>query len=100
MNNTQLMSLLRTFLQMVGTFVTSHSLLGVETAKWWELIAGIIIMVAPTIWSMYAHTDTAMIENVTAMPDVAKIIPTARANPESAIVAIAADPAQPKVVTQ
>jgi hypothetical protein len=98
MNQEQLLSLLRTFLQMAGTFVLGHGVFGANTSQWWELITGVIIMVVPTIWSMYAHTDHALIANVTAMPDVKKIIVAPGAT--DGVGAAAADPAQPKVVTQ
>jgi hypothetical protein len=98
MNNTQMLSLLRTVLQMAGTFVMSHSLLGSNTNQLWEMISGVLLMVIPTLWSMYAHTDNAMLKNVTAMPDVSKVIVNRSAT--DGVADAAADPAQPKVVTQ
>lgn len=98
MNQEQLLSLLRTFLQVAGTFVLGHSIFGPETSQWWELISGVVILVAPTIWSIYAHSDAALIKNVTAMPDVAKIIVVPGASDGAG--AAASDPAQTKVVRQ
>lgn len=98
MNNTQMLSLLRTFLQMAGTFVVTHGLLGANSSQLWELISGVVLMVVPTLWSIYAHTDNAIIKNVTAMPDVKKVVVTVGAG--DGVGAALADPAQPKVVTQ
>lgn len=97
-NQEQLLSLLRTLLQVVGTFVISRSLLGDSSGQWWQLISGAILLAAPTIWSMYAHTDGAMIKNVTAMTDVKQVVVAAGAKDGAG--AAAADPNQPKVVSQ
>lgn len=97
-NQEQLMSLLRTALQMIGTYVVARGVLGADGANLWQLISGLILMVAPTVWSMFAHTDSAMIKNVTAMPDVKQIVVAPNASDGAG--AAAADPNQPKVVTQ
>ena len=60
MNSAQLMSLLRTLLQIVGTAVVAHGTLGINGAMW-EQISGAVIMVAPAIWGIYAHTVTAQL---------------------------------------
>ena len=96
-NNDQLLSLLRTLLQIVGSFIVSHGTFGINGAIW-EQISGAIIIIAPTIWSMYAHTDRANIEKVSAMPDVKKIV--VKPNADDGVGAALADPAQTKVVTQ
>lgn len=97
-NQEQLMSLLRTALQMIGTYVVARGILGADGANLWQLISGLILMVAPTVWAMFAHTDTALIKSVTAMPDVKQIVVAADATDGAAKAA--ADPNQPKVVTQ
>jgi hypothetical protein len=99
MNQDQLLSLLRTILQVIGTAVVTHGTLGINGAMW-EQISGAVIIIAPTIWSMYEHTDAANIAKVTAMPDVAKIVPRANADPSSAIAIAATDSSQPKVAVQ
>jgi hypothetical protein len=96
-NTDQLLSLLRTVLQMIGTYVVANHVLGANSSQLWDLLAGIILMAAPTIWSIYAHTDAANIKKVTAMPDVKEIV--VKANAGNGVGAALADPNQPKVVT-
>ena len=97
MNSDQAMSLLRTLLQIAGTSIVAHGTLGINGTMW-EQISGAVIMVAPVVWSMFAHTDTAKIASVTAMPDVAQIV--VKANAVDGAATAAADPNQPKVVKQ
>ncbi len=98
MNSAQLLSLLRTLLQIAGTAVVAHGTLGINGAMW-EQISGAVIMIAPIIWSMFAHTDTAQLKAVEAMPDVKKIVVDTTAPPDGAIAALS-DPTRPKVVAQ
>ena len=97
MNQDQLLSLLRTVLQVAGTAIVAHGTLGINGAMW-EQISGGIIVLAPTIWMMFARTDKAAIATVAAMPDVTKI--TVKASATDGVAAAAADPTQTKVVTQ
>lgn len=119
MNNDQLLSLLRTVLQIIGTIIVSHGTLGINGALW-EQISGVVIIIGPTIWSMYAHTDSAKLASVAAMsgpdkqaafagipdsaklaaveamPDVSHIV--AVQNASDGVKAAVADPTRPKVV--
>jgi hypothetical protein len=97
MNQDQLLSLLRTLLQVIGTAVVTHGTLGINGAMW-EQISGAIIIIAPTIWSMYAHTDKANLAKVTAMPDVTQVVVKSTAT--DGVADAANDPTQTKVVTQ
>ena len=97
MNSDQAMSLLRTLLQVAGTAIVSHGFLGINGTMW-EQLSGGALMIAPVIWSMFAHTDAAKIASVTAMPDVAQIV--VKANAVDGAATAAADPNQPKVVKQ
>lgn len=67
-NSDQLLSLLRTVLQILGTALVSHGVLGINGAMW-ENISGAILMIAPVIWGMFAHTDAA---KVAAVVELAK----------------------------
>jgi hypothetical protein len=96
-NNEQLMSLLRTLLQIAGTAIVAHGTLGINGAMW-EQISGAVIMIAPIVWSMFAHTDAASIAKVAAMPDVEKIVVQPKAADD--VGAALADPTQTKVVSQ
>jgi hypothetical protein len=97
MNQDQMLSLLRTVLQIVGTIIVSHGTLGINGALW-EQISGVVIIIGPTIWSMYAHTHENMIASVTANPDVKQIVVSKYAVDGAARAA--ADPTQPKVVNE
>ena len=97
MNSDQLLSLLRTLLQIAGTALVSHGTLGI-TGAMWEQISGAVIMIAPMIWGMYAHTDAAKIASVAAMPDVEKIVVQPAAG--DGVGAALADPTLTKVVSQ
>ena len=121
MNQDQMLSLLRTVMQIVGTIIVSHGTRGI-TGALWEQISGVVIIIGPTIWSMYAHTDSAKlasvaamsgpdrqaafagipdsakIASVTAMPDVKQIVVKAGAVDGAATAA--ADKNQPKVVSE
>ena len=96
MNQDQMLSLLRTILQIIGTSIVAHGTMGINGAMW-EQISGVVIILAPTVWSMYAHTDTAKLKAVEAMPAVTKI--TVAPTTADATAAAAADPSRPKVST-
>ena len=98
LNQEQMLSLLRTSLQILGTYIIANSTLGPDSTHIWELISGMVMVIVPTIWSMFAHTDGQMIKNVTAMPDVKQIIVAPGSS--NGAGSAAADPNQPKVVTQ
>lgn len=98
LNQEQMLSLLRTSLQILGTYIVAHSTLGSDSAHLWELVSGLIMVIAPTVWSMFAHSDGAMIKNVTAMNDVKQIIVSTNASNGAGNAA--SDPGQPKVVRQ
>ena len=95
MNQDQLLSLVRTVLQILGTAVVAHGTLGINSVMW-EQISGAVIIIAPTIWSMYAHTQAAAIASVAANPDVKSIVVTTGAS--DGTLSAAQDPASPKVL--
>ena len=119
-NNDQWLSLLRTVLQVAGTAIVAHGFLGINGAVW-EQISGAVVIIAPTIWSMYANTQTAKLASVAAMsgpdkqaaftgiPDSAKIAAVTalvdvaqvivKQTASDGVASAAADPSQPKVVT-
>jgi len=59
-------------------------------------LVGALPPIISAVWGMFAHSDTAKIAAVTAMPDVVKIITVA--NPSDGVAAAVANPVQPKVV--
>jgi hypothetical protein len=96
MNQDQLLSLLRTVLQIAGTAIVAHGTLGINGAAW-EQLSGGILMLAPVLWSMYVHTDGQKIAAVTAMPGIQQII--VKTSADDGAAAAAADPTQTKVVS-
>lgn len=96
MNQDQLLSILRAVLQIIGTSIVAHGTLGINGAMW-EQITGAVIMLAPVLWGVAIHTDSAKIAAVTAMPDVKQIV--VKAGAVDGAAQAAADPAQPKVVS-
>ena len=99
MNTDQMLSLLRTILQIAGTIVVAHGSLGINGALW-EQISGAVIVIAPTIWAMYAHTDTAKLASVAAMPGPAKEAAFAGIPDSAKLAAVAAMPDVEKIVVQ
>ena len=97
MNNAQLLSLLRTILQIIGTFVIAHGSMGINAAMW-EQISGAVIVVAPTIWGLFSHSDAAKIAAVAAMPGATIQVNTAIAS--TTLAQAAADPTQTNVVAK
>ena len=96
-NTDQLMSLLRTLLQIAGTAIVTHGTLGINGAMW-EQISGAIIMLAPTVWGVLAHTDSAKLAAVEAMPDVTKI--SVKETASDGVANAMADPTRTKVVAE
>lgn len=95
MNQDQVLSLLRTVLQIIGTSVVAHGTLGINGAMW-EQITGALLVLAPTIWSMYAHTRAAAIASVAANPDVKSVVVATGAS--DGTLAAAQDPTASKVI--
>ena len=96
-NQEQVMSLLRTALQMIGTYLVARGVLGADGSNLWQLVSGLVMMIAPTVWSMFAHSEKAQIENVAEIKGVERIVKADNAPPDSAVAKLAADPSQPKV---
>ena len=94
-NTDQIQSLVRAVLVIAGTILTTKGLVG--TADW-TTYSGAVLTIAPIVWSMFAHTDSAKLAAVEAMPSVAKITVSPIAS-ETTVAAIAADPTRPKVTT-
>lgn len=69
-NTDQVLSLVRAVLQIVGSMLMAK---GLVTAPDWTTWTAAILMVAPLIWGVAAHTDSAKLKSVEAMPEVVKI---------------------------
>ncbi len=97
-------SVLRTLLVAGGPVATLLIALGfppVQVGQWVAIglaVVGVASIVGPGLVGALSHTDAGKIAAAAALPDVAKIEvkPTAT----DGVAAAAADPAQPKVVTQ
>lgn len=55
MNQDQVLSLVRAALLIAGSFLVSS---GRFSASDWENISGAVLMLAPIIWSMFAHAPS------------------------------------------
>jgi hypothetical protein len=73
MNQDQVMSIVRSVLQILGTGLVSKGVIGDAD---WTTIAGAILMVVPVGWGIYAHTQQQKIASVAAMPEVKTIVAT------------------------
>lgn len=95
-NLDQVLSLVRAVLSILGTMIVAHGTFGINAGVW-EQITGVVLMVAPMVWGMYAHTDSAKLASVEAMPEVTKIVVKTTAT--DGVATAAEDPNRPKVVT-
>ncbi len=70
MNQAQVMSLVRGFLQIAGTLAVAY---GFMSETQWEPIAGGVAMLASFAWGMWTHTDANSVATTAAMSEVAKV---------------------------
>lgn len=94
MNQDQFMSLIRTGLGVAAGFAIAHGV----SDQTWQLIAGIITAVAPLLWGYFAHTDSAKLAAVEALPDVKNIVVKSTAT--DGVAEAARDADRPKVIKQ
>ena len=94
-NTDQVLSLVRAALVIVGTILTTK---GVVSVADWTTYTGAILMIVPPIWGLFAHTNSAQIATVAAMPGATIHVDTAVAT--GALAMAAADPSQPNVVAK
>lgn len=93
MNYDQLLGILRVIVPVGLGFLTSKGWIPAGAAG---DVGTAALGVGAAIWSYYAHTDSAKIAAVTALPDVKKII-TAPYPSNPAVKEAAVDSSQPKV---
>jgi hypothetical protein len=102
MNQDQVLSLLRLLLGVsgpIGALLVARGMPAEQvTALSTAIIAicGALPTIVSAVWGMFAHSDSAKIAAVTAMPGIAQILVKPTAGDGAATAA--ADPAQPKVV--
>jgi hypothetical protein len=70
LNSNQILSVVRDFLQICGTFLTTY---GVLTSEQWEPVAGGILMIAPIVWGIAVHSKANTIKAAATLPEVAKV---------------------------
>lgn len=92
-NTDQVMSIVRAVLLIAGTMLVNNH---VVTQTGWDALAGAVLMAAPVLWGLVAHTDNAALATVEAMPDVTKIV--VKTTSTNGVATAAADPSRPKVV--
>ena len=103
-NLDQVLSIIRWLLSVggpVGAYLVSRKIpadqvSALQTAV--VTVIGALPPIASFIWGLVAHTDTAKLKSVEAMPNVAKIV--AKPGATDGVAAALADPARPKVTAQ
>lgn len=69
MNAEQVKSFVRWFSATVGPFLISHGYISTGTL---EMLGGVIVSLAPLIWSMFVHTQqnaVAIVDTIAKQPD-------------------------------
>lgn len=67
MNKDQAMSLLRTALKVTGAALVTYSATTGIDAAMWEAISGAVLLVAPVVWDMFQHTESAAVAKVASL---------------------------------
>ncbi len=70
MNPDQGLSALRWLLSVAGSYVLAS---GKIDGVMWAQISTAILTLAPVVWSMFVHTDTAKVQAAAAVPGVQSI---------------------------
>jgi hypothetical protein len=78
-NTEQVKSAVRWIIATFGPFIIAH---GYATSGTLELAGGVIVSLAPLVWSMFTHTE----QNAVAVVD------TIAKNPDSAVKAVITEP--------
>lgn len=94
MNQDQIYGMLKIIVPSIVTYAVGKGWIPAGSAA---DIGGAIITLIAAGWSYAAHTDSAKIAAVTAIPEVAKVIVAPTAPPSSAAATAARDTSQPKV---
>jgi hypothetical protein len=76
MTQDQVMTIVRSILQIVGTSLVSYSAATGITEQMWATISGGILMIVPVIWGLYAHNTANTIAAASKLPEVAKVVTT------------------------
>jgi hypothetical protein len=95
MNRNQLTGIARALVPALIAYVVGKGWLSESSAS--DVSAAIVALLAAG-WSVQAHTDASAIKTVTDMPDIKQIV--VKTGAVDGAAAAAADPAQPKVVSQ
>src|SRR5215470_14240916 len=69
----QFLSIIRWILATIGPFLIAH---GYTTDAVWQQVIGVIIGLAPLIWSMIVKTRSGIISTAAGLPEVQKIVAT------------------------
>jgi hypothetical protein len=93
-NQDQFMSWLRTTLSGIGFLVVQR---GWATDATVTMVIGAVLSIAPFAWGYFAHTDSAKLAAVEAMPDVKEIV--AKSTATDGVAAAVKDSSRPKVVS-
>jgi hypothetical protein len=81
MNQDQLLSVVRAVMQIVGTGLMTTGIGGI-TSEGWSTITGGVLMIAPVVWGIFAHSESGA---VAAVDRLAK-------NPDSSVKGVILSP--------
>jgi hypothetical protein len=77
-NQEQILSLVRTLLQIIGASVVTN---GYMTGAQMEAFIAAILTIGVTVWGLWARRNTGLVEAAAAVPNVQQII----ADPKTAL---------------
>jgi hypothetical protein len=92
-NQDQLLSALRWVLTALGSFLTTN---GTVSASTWQQVSGIILTLAPLVWSLFVHTQVQTALAAAAIPGVEPLRINRTAEP--ALQKLARDSSVPDIV--
>ena len=73
MNQDQAMSVVRAVLQVIGTFLVTYGASAGITEQMWTTVTGGIMVIAPVIWGILAHTNANTVAAAAKIPEVASV---------------------------
>jgi hypothetical protein len=95
MNQEQFLGVVRNLGALACGIAIGH---GWITADQGTLIGGIVVALAPLVWTLLAHTNLAKLAAAAAVPEVKAIV--VEPNGNTAVEAASRDPAQGKIIKE
>ena len=86
MNQDQFMGVVRALIALGSGYLVGH---GYQSQGDAELLTGVVLAIAPLVWTMIAHRDAGLVASVMALPDESKVV-VAASIPDAAKISLAA----------